>query len=1512
MIQSGGPTALNGFLYQIIHHLGWMASVTLTGKVNGQEITEACLILEPKNGGDARAVGHDVYIVEQYKTRKNRTWSLNDIKPVLRDLWKAAHQSLPLNASYRFVTDGRAGRLDTFANFITDLKLASCPDELDNIDKKSFSNSLILTNRGFFDHINAVVQNNDSPSVTGELTTFHLLSNFEMKFCVSGSDHVAALESLLRPYAPNFGDEKGIREHLVGLLLEKLAKGETRLDSTGINSLFRQVGLNPERLHKLAILPETMYALTHSRLSKLQYDPGRDVRGIPKWPENKQILLIAGESGVGKTWQLGRLLETHGNKGDIVNLVLSARSREDLLTQISRDLWETGLGETSDKSIVAVAHFLRELNKNNSNQTLIVALDDVQDIDLARDLVRQDWSDWEIRLALTVPRSVARSLSMTDDDTVHVHYVDEFSVEELDLLLKQHSQRWVDLPLDLKKLLRTPILAGLYLKLPYSSFQSAPRSEYEIFDRFWQRIVEKGKVGDEGIVTALAAHMRKGKAYPLKQTIWHKIGLSNEEILERLLSTGWLRNTDNGEVAFAHDRLLNWAVAKSLVQEFSRGELSMEDLGAYLSVENNKLNQQMSHRLGYVPLDMLWLLAENPQNTKTICQLVGLMEDRGKFGIHAEELYADLLPTLGQRVIPVLQERLKTILTAPDREYQIDLIGKSFAALAKQESITLNDTIVSLLNSPSRDFQNVALAALTVAPDIEQFDRLWELHQYRCSALEDKFENSRHKDYTTSFAAMRAAISFNPAWLRSRILKADTLKENVSELGYLLNAMEHNEALEIWKESGHILMKHVPASKPRCLLNCIARFKDQKKRDFVINNLSHSDDYAGAVALTALSVLDPTAAVDRLVQIDDAQRYLSRNDWLPTLLHAQPELTQNRILELAKVDQSGYRLVIDLFWERPNQINGEMLRFVLRSLENSLCKNMNEVLIGDPLWLHNPFDFLGRINRIDLLEILATEAGSRLEEMITEVACSRLRTNSNYRDSIREDARRILILIGGEGITTMINRELDSEFFWVRHGGLNWAMVRNDNGIVEKLCAIASRQASRNEDGSIESSFLQEFVQATNALAALGSDTALVETLRNSGLVEVSIELTQLRAHRGLMPKDITAQTLQVMQSEDASEELLLTEIVIAWLSQDAGLISEMRSILERADIEGRIATYACIALQTLGDRSDEFARLAYRLLYTESNTSNGLQALIWLGNRGAKLLASWLQDTTVQKDVRHEVLAIRALYGDPTTRDQSIKAAVDQCKRVGFHFDGPYDIAAEAEDSRAREQVLDKAFTTHSIVTNQPLIAIKGLAKFDVERAIEAIELGLQFHHKVERQLCELLVRISPETAASQLINSAYSIDRKSLRSAIGRTLRKIDSEIVSNLIVDRMSGFMPRSEIAAELAGWLQPTPSISKALGNLADYHSTNKVKYAALAALERQHQEANVRSLLDSFTSATKERKWSILIAILETGDPHLLCDNEDALWIGSIFSDDIPHAFVHHANSVLQQRKKKVD
>ena len=222
-------------------------------------------------------------------------------------------------------------------------------------------------------------------------------------------------------------------------------------------------------------------------------------------------------------------------------------------------------------------------------------------------------------------------------------------------------------------------------------------------------------------------------------------------------------------------------------------------------------------------------------------------------------------------------------------------------------------------------------------------------------------------------------------------------------------------------------MNKISVDKPRSLLHCIARFADREKMALVTQHLSSSKDFASSAALVALSILDPPAAIDRLVEVGDAERYFSRNQWLPLLLHAQPKLTRRRILELAKTEPEEHRLrfIVDLFWERPDEVDEAIFRFLLRTLEHDLHKHLDGTFGENQHWLYHPLDFLGRVTRPELLAIYEAEAGGELETMIAAVACSRLRTNSNFLDQIRESARRVLILIGGTGITTLVTRELE-------------------------------------------------------------------------------------------------------------------------------------------------------------------------------------------------------------------------------------------------------------------------------------------------------------------------------------------------------------------------------------------------------------------------------------------------------------------------------------------------------
>lgn len=1499
MPQAGGSAAINGFLYQIVHHIGWLAEARLSGTLTGEIVEEAHLVLEPQGGGgDARASHRGMYLVEQYKTRSGRTWSVQDVAAVLVDLRKAVPPTLPPHARYRFVTDGEAGLLDGFNAFLANVRSTASEDELNDTDTREFGPGLVTTDRQFFEHIIAATRSVSSnhDALQERVVVFHLLARFEMEFGCDGGDRAKQVETLLRRYAPDLGDERRIREHLVGVLVETLSRGEARLDGAGIDAIFSKVGLKPDRLRKVATLPEALAVLTQRRLEYLRYRSSHDVRQAPAWPAEKAALVIAGASGSGKTWQLACLLKAAGNNEQLATLVPSATTAEEAMVHAARDVWQLALGETSDKTLAAVSIFLRELTPDSPAPRLIVALDDVRSIDMARNLVRQDWESLGMRLVITTPRSVATALQLTDGAAVHVHAVEEFTTDELDTLLKRNGRRWAELPADLKRLLRNPILAGLYLGLPYASVGRAPRSEYEIFEGFWQRIAATGRAGDDGIVIAMAAHALQEGSYPVPRAQWRAIGLDDSDAAARLESAGWVTMAEGGDLAFAHDRLLNWAAAKSLVLQFHRGRLSVEDLGAVLTRDPADTRQPLGRRLGYLPMDTLWLLTADAKNTRLVRQLIARMEASGASG---ERLYVDHLPTLGERTVPVLLDRLAQLPEDASADYQVRLIGRSLGVIAQQDGVDLRAAVREFLYGNSRNGEAVAIAVLTINPDERYLDRLWELHAMRHDALRDRSRDSRFSDYDASFAAMQSAVARNPQWLRDRAFSVDPQREPITELAYLLNALDHADAPTIWAEVATTLIEKVPADRPRSLLYCIARFKDRQRQDFVVQNLARSEDHAAGAALAALSVLDARTAIDQLVRVDDFARELFRNEWLPILLRAEPRLSRERILDLARTHPKGRRLIEDLFADRPDAMDEMMFDFLLTTLERDFEQGLDAAIAGDPQWIYMSLRVAAEVSRPELLLMLESRAGGALEQMLTTVAISRLRRVSRTVDHVLESCRRMLILMGGDGIANLVRQELESQNYWVRHSGLLWAATRADDGIIERLANIAGRALPRDANGKPDSNSYMEFHMAVSALAALGADAALVESLQRSGVTDVPTDLAELRAHRGPMAQSLTAAAVRPLENEEAQQQSQLMALVVAWLSGDRSLIPHARSVLERAAPGGQVARFACIALCRLGETSEAFARLAERMLYAPESTFWALNALIGLGDQGLERIASWVERSQRGRRSQDQERAIRALYQNPATRMRAINAAIAH---------SIFDIAAEAADTALREQIVDKAFGARSAFASQTVEAIEGLAKFDVARAVEAIELALETLNGQERRLCQLMVHVAPAIAAPTLVRRALSVNRPALTHAVALALRALELPDIRQLLIQHMSGTAHERRVAADLAGWL-PDPALSEALGRLADHDSAREVRQAALAALTRHATLSNVQALLAEFATAEPKRRWSVLTAILRQGDPYLLTDPTDALCLESALAG-APFALTHHAEHVLRNRVQR--
>ena len=75
-----------------------------------------------------------------------------------------------------------------------------------------------------------------------------------------------------------------------------------------------------------------------------------------------------------------------------------------------------------------------------------------------------------------------------------------------------------------------------------------------------------------------------------------------------------LLGMEGDRVVMSHDRLLNWVVAKCLADRFEDGDVTEDELSKVLSrltSHRAAWSQDFAAlRLGYVPMDVFWLLAE--------------------------------------------------------------------------------------------------------------------------------------------------------------------------------------------------------------------------------------------------------------------------------------------------------------------------------------------------------------------------------------------------------------------------------------------------------------------------------------------------------------------------------------------------------------------------------------------------------------------------------------------------------------------------------------------------------------------------------------------------------------------------------------------------------------------------------------------------------------------------------------------------------------------------------------
>lgn len=1492
MPQVGGPAALNGFLYQILQHLGLLAEARLSNSRDGEELSDDwSIILEPASGGDAQ-IHTGEYVVEQYKTRSG-TWSVTTIvDDVLRGLRRAIPATVPGRAAYRFVTDGRPGRhVDKLFAFFDRARLVAQPDRLDDSETHSYDGE-DLTDAALLHRICERSRSNDSPAGPDEeARVFHLLTRFEAEWEHTADALTKRIEELLALYFPGPHDVYLARLNLQGLLLDRLSKGEIRLGTDEVRRLFAEVNLDPDVPKKFAALAETLSHLANERLSKVAgYVRSEDVRPVLVWPSDRPVLVITGESGNGKTWCLARLVRELAARREIVTWSRALESAKDQIDKITVDVWAAGLHQQGARTLAALELYYREWTQQTGHW-LTVAVDDVANVALARQLVQRDWSGDGVRLAMSTTASVALSIRSRYPSLVHVVEVDEFDVTELDNYLQVHGRRWSELPDDLKQILKKPILAGLYVRLPYSSFKRAPRSEYEVFDGYWRQMKSRTAPGDAGILLELAARVLRKESYPVERSIWSSVG-ADAASAERLIAVGWLRLSDSDELMFAHDRLLNWAVAVSLANRARKRAIAETELAELLLVCLND-SRAFSRSLGYVLMDVLWLLSNLAPSEFDLQAVLARLEEDGHV---SGSLYEDMLPTMGRFALEMILGRLERVVSKGDARSVY--LRHGLEAVARQEEIELHGAVQRLLESGVTDLQRVGLELVKIQPAADYLERLWAMRVWH-----SRDDRESYRDPTLWCDAIRACAPFNLDWLIELTNSGSTTEENMADLAYVLAGLESPRAHHVWERVRDALVARVPKSRSRGVLYCISRFCDGRYAAYCRDRLTEDVDFVNTAALPALARLSPRDAILHLDEVAENTRYFTVSNWLTSLLELEPDAVRSRLLELAKRAGEVEHALGLLFQSAPDSMGHELFAAFLDDLEARM--ELRDAASPEPNddWLFRPLDVLSRISNFELLRQLRERRGSTLERLIAAAAMRRTKRPSMSQDHILESARLTLLRIAGNGIGELLAAEFASPEYWGRHGGLMWAEV----GRLEMkgpLYAIASKPR-QGEDA--QSNGRMESYLAVTKLAAIGADRELVDSVWRVKSDCISTELASLRGEQ-VMDTALLEPALAALQTHSVDEPELWRALAIAWLSGEKAFLKPIRHLLAHLEPTSTAAAIAFHALWRLEDRSDQAFEFAKRLLASEKGRWMAINLLIAFGEQGHPLLRAHLEGRSHLNWDHLDQAIIEALHEHPSTRAAAIEAAKRDLSRGHRSVDTPsFKIAAESGAAPVQEQILEAAFTNDRTVVGRAIEAIQATSTFDVARALEAAGVELAATAKTADAVCRLVVKMAGTDAVGWLVGIAGKVEADQ-RAAIGRALRRLPGHHVSEAL-ENLLGSELRTDrlLGLELASWT--SFPCSERIHDVALNDREGKVRDAAATALRFRRGLENGVKLLRGIPGVPEPIQWSLLHALIWSAHPSLLTDREDELWLGHAL-DGLPGRFAHFAQKQIERKRKK--
>lgn len=1530
-VPHGGPANISGVIYQMLWGLLHTTTLYISGYARREDSgapDSAVLRLEPiGGGGDHRIIGDAKVIVEQVKARSSGgTWSLREIiEEVLPDLFKAVDLSAP-DAEYRFVTESRMGDWGKVYGFFQSLKgrtyHADAVEGLDDAKELPFSFKIAksaaaegevpdsfwpadhYTERSLFKRIAEELRKHPSikdPGARLHQKLWHLLG----RFFIEQEQSAMLVEGKVRRALLDLGvKDVDISPTLAAMLMDlqqRAASGNAEVRSA---EFLAKYNLDAVPLTNWRELRRQGEAHLRGVLGRRGYDESGDVRRrlgetmVDGWPEDRPVLVLSGESGQGKSWLMSAASLACAARMELSVLIEATGDADGDQNLAAKTIWEDIKNNDDTRSLKRIAARRKELLPNAPQPWLTLFVDDIQSVKEARGLARAPWEEWGIRLAISCAPWIAKTVKRAIAERVAVHDVPDFSVGELQAFLTQNlGEDWPDIPLDVRDTLRRPILARLYSEVAKECAWQ-PTNEYELYERYWQRLGqdEQAEYALDAVgIQQLAGSLLEGAPYPWSKEQIARASLDNAAVV-RLQRVGWLRAAGDCLEVW-HDRLLNWAVAKSLAEAVRRRRIDSEALCRLVRPLFEAHRTHQGRNLGYVPMDLMWLLADPNSGCANVIDNVIANLEGGSFGLQ-ESLYHKLLPTLGTRIVPALYRRLETVVQSEDSMAASQVIG----AIAFFSAEDVSPQAMKLLHHDRPFVQRAGMCILVSRPHPDALDQLWKLH----CAIEANPQAYLHAHeysmaaYENSFDAMRACVQLRPDWLRMAIHKADPAMEPVHSLAYLLANLRDGGSL--WRGCKKALFLKVKPEKERSLASNIFRYRDAEELSWLLERIDRKDDVLGPTAFRALARIAPERAVKAMGRLDKSAMYATRKWWLPHLIARAPQATWAQVRQLMTEETRPWTVGL-VFQGSENALDAQTLELLLDELERLLDRALAGQIPDGHRPLYVPLLMLSAIQRLDLLDCCARRQDKPLEEKLTAWLLSLgARIGVGVDCLERAPGIDVLYKIGGRGFTRVVNSLLSANSRYGRHDGLDHAAKRADADTIAHLVRI-SLQEELWEGHPVEQG------HAARALISLGRAREAVEAIVQWGIrIDAKvIDLVEAEA-----PLDDGAM-------EPAFKAIAATGPVLPGAVQAVGIgrrpdkLAAVYSILEKAPCDSDTALAGILTIGRLRDDSKRGLDFLRAQLAIPAHRDAACVALARIGSEEAmSLLLSHIVDNW-------NVRFAGVLLDDRRTRSSACALLMrhlgsedwfERPEILGWTLPSCSDEAMQTilEDAELQETLREEAFSASRVFryVGAKAGAIRCLSRFDAEAAFLAARKAMENPQSVDRTWYPyLLMELDQGRAVQTLLSQVIQERATAVLWAIGRALQDVD---VAKTLDEWFTSDDPRKRLSAcQLVGWAEPSAQVLASVHRLLD-DSDQQVASAAQDALDRCSNQREVGKLADAVVTETKpDRRWILLDALIMLGDPGDDGGSRPA-WCLAV-SKALPPAMRQYLGERVQERRK---